>query len=95
MDSFASAAERQASFTAQTSSPPDSFHDPLSRPESFVSASGSSFPARGVSATSGSVTHVPDTVIEMGGPLQAQTQTVGIDNGSLSDVPPSQQQGWR
>lgn len=95
MDSYASAAERQASFTAQTSSPPESFRDPLSRPESFVSASGSSFPARVISATSGSRFDVPNSVIGMGGPQQDQFQTLDVHSTSLSDVPPSQQQSWR
>jgi len=41
MDSFASAAERQGSFTTQASSRADSFHDAHSRRDSFASASGS------------------------------------------------------
>ena len=88
MDSYASAAERQASFTAQTSSPPDSFLDPLSRPGSFVSASGSSFPARGASATPGTF---PDSTLEIGSP----PQTLDVDHSVLSDSPPSQQRGWQ
>ncbi|KAL0020011.1 hypothetical protein WJX77_003088 [Trebouxia sp. C0004] len=47
MDSFASAAERQGSFTTQASSRADSFHDAHSRRDSFASASGSGFPASG------------------------------------------------
>jgi hypothetical protein len=47
MDSFASAAERQGSFTTQASSRADSFHDAHSRRDSFASASSSGFPASG------------------------------------------------
>lgn len=47
MDSFASAAERQGSFTTQVSSRADSFHDAHSRRDSFASTSSSGFPASG------------------------------------------------
>lgn len=47
MDSFASAAERQGSFTTQASSRADSFHDAHSWRDSFASTSSSGFPASG------------------------------------------------
>lgn len=77
MDSYASAAERQSSFTNQTSSQPDSFRGPLtvSRPDSFVSASAASFPASRLnSVTAGSRPDAPDTVLEMPNSEQAQMQ---------------------
>ena len=98
MGSYASAAERQSSFTSQTSSQPNSFCDPLtgSRPESFVSASASSFPASRLnSVTAGSRPDAPHTAIEMPNSGQAQLQTSDAGNGVLSATPPSQQQGWR
>ena len=97
-DSYASAAERQSSLTSQTLSQPTSFHEPLtgSRPESFVSASASSFPAsRPKSMTAGSRFDAPHTVIEMPNLDQAQLQASNAGNGVLSAIPPSQQQGWR
>lgn len=98
MNSYASAAERQGSFTSQTSSRPDSFRDPLtgSRPESFVSASASSFPASRLnSVVTGSRPDVPHTVIAMPNLDQAQLQASDAGNDVMSATPPSQQQGWR
>ena len=103
MDSYASAAERQGSFTTQASSRADSFHDAAdaSRVGSFVSASGTSFPSRFNSATSGgqptgSLANTPQQ--ETRGLQQAQGrqfQALDVDVGSLTANPPSQQQGWR
>ena len=95
-DSYASAAERQSSFATQASSRVDSFHDAGSRIGSFVSASGHSFPERFNSATSGGRADPTDTVIAIPQQEQpAQLQALNVDTGSLSSVPPSQQQGWR
>lgn len=103
MDSYASAAERQSSFTTQASSRADSFHDATqgSRIGSFVSASGSNFPSRFDSATSGgrptdTMANAPQP--ETRGLQQAQGrqfQALDVDDGSLTANPPSQQQGWR
>ena len=98
MDSYVSAAERQSSFTNQTSSRPDSSREPLtaSRPDSFVSASASSFPASRLnSVTAGSRPDAPDTVLEMPNLEQAQLQGSSTGQGVLSASPRSQQQGWR
>lgn len=99
MGSYASAAERQSSFTSQTSSQPGSFYDPLaaaSRPASFVSASASSFPASRLnSVTGGSRPDAAHTVIEMPSSDEAQLQAPDVGNGVLSAIPPSQRHGWR
>lgn len=96
MGPYASAAERQSSFTSQTSGQHNSFQDPLtgSRPESFVSASASSFPASRLnSVTAGSRPDAPHSV--MPNLDQAQLQASDAGNGVLSATPPSKQQGWR
>ena len=98
MNSHALAAERQSSFTSPTSSRLDSFRDPLngSRPESFVSASASSFPASRLnSVTAGTRPDAPHTVIEMPNMDQAQLQPSDAGNGVFSATPSSQHQGWR
>lgn len=105
MESFASAAERQGSFTTQSSSRADSFHDALtgSRPESFVSASGSSLAARPNSTVSGSQVYSTGDIpppFHIGSVKQQRAalppaQVQHVDSGAMSDVPPSKRPGWQ
>lgn len=105
MESFASAAERQGSFTTQSSSRADSFHDALtgSRPESFVSASGSSLTATPNSTVSGSQVYSTGDIpppFQIGSVKQQRAalppaQVQHVESGAMSDVPPSKRPGWQ